>query len=222
MDKRFGDIRHLIIDMDGVLYRGSTLLPDTPAFWAWLTGRGMGYQLLTNNSSRTPEQYVAKLAGMGIQVPAERILTSAQATALYLRRLAPAGARVYIIGGAGLTVRQVNEVSKIVGTAARKDAHVFMGAAIDEDTGDDIQVTIVAAEQREKPQTEEPVTPPEAEQQPVAGGRKQRKQKILATQPDLDLMTRRKGRFKDVEPTIFDGEDMDVPTFMRRGIFIEK
>jgi len=103
MDKRWGDIRHLIIDMDGVLYRGNTLLPDTPAFWAWLTGRGMGYQLLTNNSSRTPEQYVAKLAGMGIQVPAERILTSAQATALYLRRLAPAGARVYIIGGAGLT-----------------------------------------------------------------------------------------------------------------------
>jgi 4-nitrophenyl phosphatase len=103
MNERWRNIRHLIIDMDGVLYRGNTLLPDTPAFWAWLTGHGMGYQLLTNNSTRTPEQYVAKLAGMGIQVPAERILTSAQATALYLRRLAPEGARVYIIGGAGLT-----------------------------------------------------------------------------------------------------------------------
>lgn len=95
-------IKGLLIDMDGVLYRGHEPIPGGASFIAFLRQRGIPFLLLTNNSSLTPGQYVAKLADMGIDVCAEEILTSAQATAHYLAQREPEGARVYIIGREGL------------------------------------------------------------------------------------------------------------------------
>lgn len=60
------------------------------------------FLLLTNNSTRTPGQYVTKLAKMGIAIEESDVLTSAQATALYMERIALPGARVYAIGEEGL------------------------------------------------------------------------------------------------------------------------
>jgi 4-nitrophenyl phosphatase len=60
--------------------------------------------LLTNNSTRTPGQYVVKLAKMGIAVEEGDVLTSAQATALYMGKMAPPGTKVYLIGEQGLRV----------------------------------------------------------------------------------------------------------------------
>ncbi|HEU5432086.1 MAG TPA: HAD-IIA family hydrolase, partial [Thermomicrobiales bacterium] len=56
------------------------------------------YVLATNNSSATPAMYVAKLRGMGIDVPPEAILTSALATRDYLRETLPRGSGIYTIG----------------------------------------------------------------------------------------------------------------------------
>jgi 4-nitrophenyl phosphatase len=95
-------IRHLIVDMDGVLYRGNEAIPGTAAFLDFLRARGIGFVLATNNSTRTQEQYVDKLAGMGVQVHADEILTSALATASYLASIAPAGARLFVVGQDGL------------------------------------------------------------------------------------------------------------------------
>ncbi len=95
-------IHHLIIDMDGVLWRGDEPLPGLQEFFAFLRRRGIDFVLATNNSSRLPEQYAAKLARFGIEVPVERILTSAQVSAAYLAGLAPPGTRVYPIGGEGV------------------------------------------------------------------------------------------------------------------------
>jgi cell division protein FtsZ len=44
------------------------------------------------------------------------------------------------------------------------------------------------------------------------------RKKKKAEQTRLDLDSTGKGRFKDVEPTLYEGEDLDVPTFKRRGI----
>jgi len=95
-------IKGLLIDMDGVLYRGRAPVAGADRFVAFLRRQGIPFLLLTNNSSLTPEQYVAKLRGMGIEVHAGELLTSAQATGWYLAQREPEGARVYMIGREGL------------------------------------------------------------------------------------------------------------------------
>ncbi len=95
-------LQHLIIDMDGVLYRGNDAIPGTSGFVGFLREQGIGFVLATNNSTQTPQQYVDKLAGMGVTVYIEEILTSAQATAGYLASIAPAGTRVFVVGQKGL------------------------------------------------------------------------------------------------------------------------
>jgi len=95
-------IKSLIIDLDGVLYRGNEPIEGAREFMAFLQREGVPFLLLTNNSTRTPGRYVEKLAKMGIVVGERDVLTSAQATALYLERIAPPGARVYAIGEEGL------------------------------------------------------------------------------------------------------------------------
>jgi 4-nitrophenyl phosphatase len=95
-------IKALIVDMDGVLYWGTEVIPGTPGFLDFLRERGVGFILATNNATRTPQQFVDKLAGMGVSVEPEEILTSALATASYLAGLAPSGARVFVVGQDGL------------------------------------------------------------------------------------------------------------------------
>ena len=95
-------IRHLIIDMDGVLWRGDEPLPGLSEFFDFLRQHGIDFILATNNSSRPPEKYVAKLARFGVQVPLDRVLTSSLATAAYLATIAPPGTRVYALGEEGL------------------------------------------------------------------------------------------------------------------------
>jgi 4-nitrophenyl phosphatase len=100
--RQLSNIQYLIIDMDGVLYRGNEVIPGTAEFIAFLRARGIGFVLATNNSTKTPQQYVAKLAGMGVEVFAPEVLTSALATADYLKSIAPGGARVFVVGQDGL------------------------------------------------------------------------------------------------------------------------
>ena len=95
-------ITHLIVDMDGVLWRGDEPVPGLQEFFALLHERRIGFILATNNSSRLPEQYTAKLARFGVQVLPECILTSAQAAAAYLAGQAAPGARIYAIGEEGV------------------------------------------------------------------------------------------------------------------------
>jgi 4-nitrophenyl phosphatase len=95
-------LRGLMIDMDGVLWRGDEALPGLVRFFAFLAERGIKYVLATNNASKVPEQYVAKLAGFGVEVDQECILTSGQAAAAYLGDVAPRGTRVYAIGEEGV------------------------------------------------------------------------------------------------------------------------
>jgi 4-nitrophenyl phosphatase len=99
---RFDGIRAFIIDMDGVLWEGRRPLPGLAEFFAALRTGGYGFILATNNASQTPEQYLAQLAGFGVSVARDEVLTSAQAAALYLRRRHPAGARVFPIGEEGV------------------------------------------------------------------------------------------------------------------------
>jgi 4-nitrophenyl phosphatase len=95
---RLGCVRGYVLDMDGVLYRGHTQLPHARELLDELNAHGIPFIMATNNSMNTPEQYVTKLAGMGITVPAERILTSSLATRGWMQEEYPAGTRVFVIG----------------------------------------------------------------------------------------------------------------------------
>jgi 4-nitrophenyl phosphatase len=117
-------IHHLIVDMDGVLWRGDEPMPGLKEFFAFLRHNRVGFVLATNNASRTPEQYVAKLARFGVEVSPECVLTSAQAAAAYLATIAPPGTRVYAIGEEG--VRRALEERGFVLTGERA-AYVVVG-----------------------------------------------------------------------------------------------
>lgn len=96
MDPR--DLRGYLFDMDGVLYRGRRVLPGARSLLAALDRKGIPFALVTNNSTRSPRQYVRFLATMGIRVPAYRIVTSSVGTAAYLRGTLRLGSRVLVVG----------------------------------------------------------------------------------------------------------------------------
>lgn len=95
-------IRAVMFDMDGVIYRGTQALPGVNELLAFLLKHDIGYACITNNASRTQEQFAERLHQMGISVPAERIITSSLATSIWLRSQAPRGTTVFAIGMDGL------------------------------------------------------------------------------------------------------------------------
>ena len=90
-----------LIDMDGVLYRGSELIPGAERFVAELRARDIPFRFLTNNSQRTRRDVVAKLVRLGLDVEDEHVFTSAMATARFLAQQKPGGT-AFVIGEGGL------------------------------------------------------------------------------------------------------------------------
>ena len=95
-------VRHLIVDMDGVLWRGNQPVDGLAEFFAFLRQHDVRFILATNNASKGADQYAEKLARFGVEAPLESILTSAQATAAYLTTVAPPGTPVHVLGAEGL------------------------------------------------------------------------------------------------------------------------
>lgn len=99
----FHEIKAVISDMDGVVYRGKEPLPGMQDFFAFLRERGVLTTFATNNSSRHPQEFVERLAGMGLPGVEEwQIVSSATATADALRERYPNGTRLHVLGGDGL------------------------------------------------------------------------------------------------------------------------
>jgi 4-nitrophenyl phosphatase len=91
-----------LIDLDGTLYSGNNPIPQAYEFIELLQQKKLPFLLLTNNSSRLPEEVAAHLLEVsGIQVTTNEIFTSAQAAALYITDQKK-HASVYCIGEKGL------------------------------------------------------------------------------------------------------------------------
>src|SRR5437868_8757620 len=97
-----------LIDMDGVLYRGSELIPGADEFIRQLRVRDIPFRLLTNNSQRTRRDVAAKLARLGIAVDEEHVFTSAMATSRFLGSQTPVGTAFVICEGGLLTALHQN------------------------------------------------------------------------------------------------------------------
>ncbi len=91
-------IRHVVLDLDGTLYRGNQLFPSTIPFLARLRSLGLGYTFLTNNTSRSKADYVAKLGKLGIETNEEQIYTSADSTIAHLREKLPQVKAIAVLG----------------------------------------------------------------------------------------------------------------------------
>jgi cell division protein FtsZ len=132
---------------------------------------------------------------------------------------------VSILGGPDMAIREVESIMNAIRKVVRKDAHIFMGTAIDEQWRDTVSVTLVASqfwteEETGATETGDPETEAEETPKPATGGKK--KKRPAVTQPQLGFESLSKGIFKDVEPTHHMGEDLDIPTFMRRRVVVEK
>src|SRR3984885_15120170 len=102
-----------LIDMDGVVYRGSEPIPGAVEFINFLREKGYPFLFLTNNSQRTNRDVCYKLRKMGFQVNDEDIFSCAMATARYLASRKENGT-AYVIGEGGLLTELHNVGYSIV------------------------------------------------------------------------------------------------------------
>ena len=84
--------------MDGTIYLGSRLFPTTIPFLEYLKRKGIGYAFLSNNSSYSTEDYIARLAGLGIAAAPEDFYTSQDYPIDYLRGLPEKPRRLFWLG----------------------------------------------------------------------------------------------------------------------------
>ncbi len=99
----------LLVDLDGVVYRGAQPVPGVAAVLTARAAAGDEVVYVTNNSMWYRADYVTRLSAMGAPVTPDRIVSSARATALYLRDLQPPVRRVLVVGAAGL-VHELQDV----------------------------------------------------------------------------------------------------------------
>jgi len=90
----------MLLDAYGVLVDASGALPEAAALIATLNQRDVPYAIVTNDASRSVATYVTKLAGLGLPVPGDRIITSGSLLPAYFRDHGLRGARTCVLGTA--------------------------------------------------------------------------------------------------------------------------
>jgi 4-nitrophenyl phosphatase len=97
-------IKSLILDMDGVLWKSDASIGNLSAVFDRIRSLELKVGFVTNNGTRTPEQYVERLAGYGVKVEPWQVVTSSLGVAHLLSQVFPAGGPVFAIGETGLMV----------------------------------------------------------------------------------------------------------------------
>lgn len=104
----------VFFDLDGVIYRG----PDAIDFAVESINQiSLPVAYLTNNASRTPEQVAHQLAGYGLQLRPEDVVTSPQAATTLLASMIPAASTVLVVGGEGL-LQEVSQAGFVITDSA--------------------------------------------------------------------------------------------------------
>ncbi|MEJ5313355.1 MULTISPECIES: HAD-IIA family hydrolase [Anaerolinea] len=96
------EIRGLILDMDGVLWRGKEPLLNLQEFFSQMEMLGIQVVLATNNATKSVSQYLEKLSRYGVTLHPEQIVNSAMSAAYYLKKQFPDGGPVFVVGEQGL------------------------------------------------------------------------------------------------------------------------
>lgn len=98
----FPKIKALILDMDGVLWRGKQPIGNLARIFERIQSLGLKYTFATNNATGSVSQYVEKLRFLGVNAEPQQIINSPMAVAHYLKQSHPQGGAVYLIGETGL------------------------------------------------------------------------------------------------------------------------
>lgn len=93
----------VLLDGDGVLWKSNDPLPGINPFFDFLAERGIKWALLTNNNTRTAQNYIDKLNSYGIPAEQGSVFTSSTVTADYLLDKYGAGTKLHVVGMEGLT-----------------------------------------------------------------------------------------------------------------------
>jgi len=139
------------------------------------------------------------------------------------------GLLVGITGGPRLSLSEVEQIMSAVTEVSHPDVHLFMGAAVNDAWDDRVGIAVLAAEawvdEAERAADDEEAEgeqagaggggASESPRAAHAGGKRKRRKSV---QTSLSIGPSGRGRFNDVEPTIVQGEDLDAPTFLRRGV----
>ena len=98
MKEKLAKIKHVALDMDGTIYMGTHLFPFTIPFLEKLTSMGITYSFLTNNPSKSIDDYLLKLKKMGINATEEEIYNTTIATIDYIKAHYPSAKRLFLLG----------------------------------------------------------------------------------------------------------------------------
>lgn len=120
-----------LLDLDGVVYVGPTGIPGAPEALAAARQAGMRLAFVTNNASRTPQAVAELLRGLGVQADPGEVVTSSQAACHVLAEKLPAGAKVLVVGGAGLRQEAADRGFEVVTGADDEPAAVVQGYGAD-------------------------------------------------------------------------------------------
>jgi len=115
-----------LLDMDGTIFLGNELIDGASDFLDTLKQNGKRYIFLTNNSSKNRMAYVDKLRNLGLDVTAEDIFTSGEATTRYLKNRHE-GARIYLLGTPSLEEEFIREGFQLVNGRGEKVDFVVLG-----------------------------------------------------------------------------------------------
>lgn len=91
-------IRHVALDMDGTIYLGDSLFPCTLPFLETLERLGITYSFLTNNPTKSLDDYIAKLRRLGVPCTREQMYSTTTATIDYLKTHLPQARRLFLLG----------------------------------------------------------------------------------------------------------------------------
>ncbi len=95
---KLAKIKHVALDMDGTIYMGDSLFPYTIPFLERLKKMNISYSFLTNNPSKSLDDYLQKLEKMGIHATEEEMYTTTVATIDYIKAHYPSARRLFLLG----------------------------------------------------------------------------------------------------------------------------
>jgi 4-nitrophenyl phosphatase len=122
------NIKALILDMDGVIWKGDAPIGDLPAIFKRIRGRGLKFVFATNNGTKTPEEYQQKLAELGVDIEPAQVVTSAMGIAFLLAQKHPRGTKIFMIGEEGIRAALDEKGFEILGVENATEAEaVVMG-----------------------------------------------------------------------------------------------
>jgi 4-nitrophenyl phosphatase len=98
----FHNLRGLILDMDGVLWKDNEPIGDLQAIFRTIKNLALIPVLATNNATRTVEEYQQKVKGFGVELEPWQFVNAAHATLSYLKKTYPSSGPIYLIGSDAL------------------------------------------------------------------------------------------------------------------------